>query len=182
MRSLIPSLFCAASLVGCATSGPRLEGPLLELIHDEGKAAEKPLTPGKAFEMLMYFDPRLPSYRLERVRFRLAQPGHLMITVYADAGGKPGKAQKELDRRYGPELVSTADEGKWIVEDMAGLPLSGPFFVGVWSPEKDSDPRLFATSNDSGAAFQRETEPPDSIVKIPRTPVLRVEIATSPTR
>lgn len=181
MRSLT-LLFGAALASGCATSATRLEGPLLELAHDEGRPSQKPLTPGRAFEMLIHFDPKLPSYRLERLRFRLAQPGRIVIAIYADAGGKPGRVLKEIDHRYGPELVGAVEDGKWLVEDLGGLPLGGPIFVGLSSPEKEGDPRLFATENDTGEAFQRETDPPDSIAKIPRTPVLRIEVSPSGAR
>jgi hypothetical protein len=112
------------------------------------------------------------------MRLRLAQPGRLTWTIYEADGERPGRAVHEWLRDYSPDLVSAADEGKWIVEELGGLPLQGAFYVGLWSPVKESDPRLWATSNESGAVFQREAD--GSLTKVPRTPLLRVELAAAP--
>jgi hypothetical protein len=88
---------------------------------------------------------------------------------------------KTVDRRYGPELVSDSGAAtKWIVEDLAGVAVQrAPVWIGVACPDKASDPRLWAASNDSGAVFQREADPsvPLEQLRIPRTPRLRVEVA-----
>ena len=43
---------------------------------------------------------------------------------------------------------------------------------------KEGDPRLWATSNDAGAVTQREAD--GSFSKVPRTPLLRVEVSAAP--
>jgi hypothetical protein len=114
------------------------------------------------------------------MRFQLAQPGHLVFSLYSITGeGNPGAAFRTIDRTYGPEMTSSGNDGKWVIEELAGLPVQkGPIFIGIYSPEKESDPRLWATSNDSGAVFQREADPsvPLSQTAIKRTPRLRVTV------
>jgi hypothetical protein len=175
LRGLI--LVAAALAAGCAHgTAPPIVEPAVELQLDEGRAAERPLIPGRAFELLLRFEPKLPAYTLARLRFRLAQPGPIAIAVYRDEHGAAGAPVKAIERRYGPELVAAAGEGKWVVEDLAGIgPLDGAVWVGLSSPEREGDPRLWATSNDSGAVFSRETEP-GRLGRVPRTPVLRLEI------
>jgi hypothetical protein len=177
VRSLIAALVVVAQ--ACAHA-PRVtvSGTEVEMALDEGRAAQRPLTPGKTFEMLIRIDPRMPAYRLERMRFLLAQPGHLVFSVYAiNAEGRPGDLLKTIDRVYGPELISTANDGKWVTESLVDVPVQrAPIFIGIYSPEKEGDPRLWASSNDSGHVFQREADPstPLSSSRIPRTPKLRV--------
>ena len=176
MRGLIVA--CAA-LAGCGGSqAMRLDGPTVEVMLDEGRAAERPLTPGQPFELLMRFDPRLPAWHPLALRFLLAQPGRIVFTIYGVTGeGNPGAAQKTIERSYGPELISSGTDGKFVVEDLTSLPEQrGPIFLGIYNPEKEGDARLWATSNDSGAVFQREADPtvPLSQTRVKRTPVVRL--------
>lgn len=165
---------------GCAHAPAKPSAPEIELALDEGRAAERPLIPGKAFELLLRFEPKLPSYELLRMRFRLAQPGRIVFTVYGSDGNRPGKPVKVIDRVYTSSLVAGAAEGKWVVEDLgdAGR-LRGAFFVGIWGPVREGDPRLWATSNSSGEVFQRELDPA-ALSPVPRTPILRVTVAPQP--
>lgn len=179
MRSIAPSLLLPLLAAGCAHApATRVSGPEIELALDEGRVAERPLTPPQPFEMLMRFDPHLPAWRAARLRLQLAQPGHIVITLYAvDGNGRPGAAFHTLDRVYGPELTSEGDMHKWIVEELVDVPLQrGAVFVGLHCPVRESDPRLWATSNDTGQVFQRDSDPSLTLdqMKIPRTPRLRL--------
>lgn len=181
MRGGLAPLLFAAAVAGCASAPPVVQsGAEVEVALDEGRASERPLTPSRTFEMLVRIDPKMPSYQAVRMRFLLAQPGRIVFAVYAvGEGGGPGATLKVIDRDYGPWLTSTADDGKWVVESLADLPVqTGPIFIGLSSPEKHSDPRLWASSNDSGQVFMREADPatPLSAMHIPRTPKLRVSV------
>jgi hypothetical protein len=183
VRGVAAAALLAVSLSnGCAHAPPPvIAGPELEVALDEGRPDQRPLTPGQPFEMLIRVDPKLPAWRPLRMRFQMAQPGHVVFTLYAvDGAGRPGAPLKTIDRNYGPELIGAADDGKWVVEDLSDVPTQrAPIFVGLYSPEKHADPRLWATSNDSGQVFQRDPDPtvPLSSMKIPRTPRLRVAVA-----
>jgi hypothetical protein len=171
-----------ALLIACAHAPPpRLVGPELEVALDQGRADQRPLTPGQPFEMLVRVEPKMAAWRPLRMRFQLAQPGPIVFTLYAvDANGRPGAALKSIERNYGPALTGGADDGKWVVEDLSDVPVQrAPIFIGLYSPEKTADARLWATSNDSGQVFQRDPDPsvPLSSMKIPRTPRLRVAVA-----
>ena len=168
---------------------PTLTEPTLELALDEGRSAERPLTPPPTFEVLMRFDPHIDAYRVDRLRFLLAQPGHVTLTLYlTDDVGRPGKVLRTIDRVYEPAMSSGAGDGKWVVEELPGTPpVRGPLWVGISCPEKHSDPRLWATSNDSGNVFQRDADVLLTLdqLRIRRTPQLRVTItpaaASAPT-
>ena len=181
MRGLIAAALVAA---GCGHGGKMIiGGPELEVALDEGRPDQRPLTPGQAFEMLVRIDPKLAAFRLHQLRFQMAQPGRIVFSLYAtDEAGRPGAVLKSIDHNYGPETISTADGGKWVIEDLTDVATQhGPIFVGLYSPEKHGDPRLWATSNDTGNTFQRDTDPatPLSSLKIPRTPRLRVTVVPS---
>jgi hypothetical protein len=181
VRGLTPSarLIPALLIAGCAHAPPVAGGPEVEIALDEGRASEQPLTPPQPFEMLLRIDAKMPVYRLRRMRFLLAQPGHIVFTVYAcTVDNTPGAVLASFDRTYGPELTSAAGDGKWIVEDLSRVPAQrGPIFVGVYSPEKHSDPRLWASSDDTGQVVQRELDPAQPFTRVPRTPKLRVAVA-----
>jgi hypothetical protein len=171
---------CALAL-GCAHGkAVHIDGPSVEVALDEGRPSERPLTPGQPFEFLIRIDPRLSEYHLVELRFQLAQPGHLVFTLYAITGeGNVGGPLKTIDRTYGPEMISSGDDGKFVVEDLSDAQVQhGPIFVGIYSPEKESDARLWATSNDSGSVFQREADPtvPLSQTRLKRTPIVRVRV------
>ena len=152
----------------------------IEIALDEGRAAEMPLTPPLTFETLMRIDPHVAAYRLSSLRMLLAQPGHVVLRFYAiDDVGHPGALLTELDRVYGPEMTSSGSDGKWVVEhiDVAAVQ-HAPVFVGLSSPEKHGDPRLWASSNNTGEVFQRDADPSVALehLRIPRTPKLRVTV------
>jgi hypothetical protein len=185
VRGVAPAVAVAVAVAGCGhLPPPVVSGPEVEMSLDEGRAVERPLTPDKTFEMLVRIDPKLPGFQPERMRFLLAQPGHIVFTVYAvDGNGHVGKELKVIDRVYGPELASTAGDGKWITESLADVPVQrAPIFVGLYSPEKHGDPRLWASANDSGEVFQRELDAANAAAatRIPRTPKLRVVVEPRP--
>jgi hypothetical protein len=171
----------ALPLAGCATA-PTVIGPLMELAHDEGRPVERPPTPGAQLEVLVRFDPKLPSYSLARLRFLLGQPGHLVFTFYTiRSDGMPGEAVATIDRSYGPEMIADNEPGeqRWVVEPLVDVKLTrGPFLVGIAAPERGTDPRLWATRNDSGAVYERELD--GSLGRVRTTPVLRIELTAGP--
>lgn len=175
-RSIALSLLVA----GCAhapAARPAPSGPTLELQLDDGHASERPLTPNQTFEVLMRFDPGLPQWTPRRLRFLLAQPGHLFFTLYAEgADGHPGRALAGFDRVYDASLVSTGRDGRWVIEELELAPQRGPLWIGFHSP--GGDVRLWASSN-SAAVYMRDPDPaaPFQSTRIPRTPMLRVEVA-----
>jgi hypothetical protein len=170
-------LLCAAG--ACAHPPPPIEGPLVEVWHYEGRPNEKPAIPGIQLETLVRFEPKLPAYRLRRLRFLLGQPGRIVFTFYGeDPRGGPGPMLAQIDRRYGPELISSNEPGdlRWVVEELAALPLRrGAFYLGISAPERGADPRLWGTNTDAGMVFERELD--GSIGRFRHTPVVRVEIA-----
>jgi hypothetical protein len=165
----------------------RTPGPSVEVALDDGQAAEKPLTPARTFEVLMKIDPGLPAYVPRRMRFLLAQGGHVIFTLYGTGpDGGPGATLCEIDRIYDPTMISSGKDGKWVVEE---LTIPGPnrvqrtpVWVGIHGPAggtvSANDPRLWASSHSSGLVFQRDPDPatPLSSTAIPRTPLLRVEV------
>ncbi len=184
MRAAVGALVALAPLVlssmGCGHAPLQpVSSTEIELAHDEARAGvrlDKPLVPPRAFEELVRFDPKLPSWTPLRLRLRLAQPGAIVLTVYRDAGGRPGQPVRAIDRRYGAELVGGATDGRWLVERLDGMAAErGPIWVGLYSPEKDGDVRLWATPNGSGEVFQREAD--GALSPVPRTPILRVDVA-----
>jgi hypothetical protein len=178
------ALAAAAAAAGCAHAPePRSDGPTLEIALDDGHAAERPLTPDRAFELLMRFDPALPAWRPLRLRFLLAQPGHLVFTFYKEgADGRPAEALGAVERHYEPALVSTGKDGRWVIESLSLGVLHGPIWLGVSAPGGGGDPRLWASSTASDAVRMRDPDPaaPFSSTKIPRTPMARLEVAPAP--
>lgn len=167
---------------GGSSRFPPVEGPLLEMFHFRGRPNEKPVIPGAQLETLVRFDPKLPAYRLRKLRFLLGAPGRIVFSLYRDrAPGGPGEMVAQVDRRYGPELVSSAEPGdtRWVVEELDAPGLTqGPFWVGLAAPERHADPRLWGENIDSGQVYERELD--GSIGKFRHTPVLRVEVEPRP--
>jgi hypothetical protein len=169
---------------------PRSSGPTVEVTLDDGRAAERPLTPGRAFEILIKMDPSIPSYAPRRLRFQLAQAGRLAFTIYGTGGdGGPGAALAEIDRVYEPSLTSSGKDGKWVLEELKVPTQHAPIWIGIHGPVErsrgfagNSDPRLWASSRDSGLVFQRDPDPstPLSATRVPRTPMVRVEVEPAP--
>ena len=115
-------------------------------------------------------------------------PEHLerLIThLYATSPeGEPGAVLTVVERSFDAQLTSNGTDGKWVVEELS-LPVQrAPIWIGIHNPGhaaetgRGDDPRLWATSNDSGSVFQRDADPntPRSATHIPRTPVVRLEV------
>lgn len=185
MRSIrLIATVCCVALLGCAHAQvTRPTGPTVEVALDEGAPSERPLTPEKSFETLMRFDPQLPSFQLRQMRLQLAQAGQISFNVYANADDHPGELLTTIDRSYTPGMCSDGKDGKWIIEDLSSLPpQKGAVWIGYFSRGGGGDPRLWATSNNSGAVFSRDVDPstPLSAGRLPRTPILRVELSPTP--
>lgn len=178
MKRLAFSLGCIF-VFSCAHTHQAQIEPSVEVCLDQGRASERPLTPSSTFEILMRIDPHVPAYVPRRIRFLLAQPGKIVFSVYAmTPDGRPGQTLLQISRSYGPNFTSSGKDGKWTVEPLELGPQKGPLWIGISGPG-GSDPRLWATSNNSGSVFQREADPtvPLSEMAIPRTPMLRLEVA-----
>lgn len=185
MRSLRESarfaLLCGALLAGGCTTRYVGNSPReLELAHDDGRPAQRPVLPVSSYELLLKQEPNLPAYRLLRLRFLVAQPGRLVLNVYDNGPtGKPGKLLHSIDRSYGAEVTSNGSDGKWVVETLPELPLQrGPLWVGLGVSDITSEARVWASSNDSGAVFQRDTQEQTAIMSTPvhYTPMVRLAV------
>lgn len=183
MRSL--SLIVALALSGCAEAGSYGVGygagtREIELTHDDGKPAERPILPSGSYELLLKGEPNVPAYRLLRLRFLVAQPGRLQLQVYdTSPEGRPGRLLFRVERDYGAPWASNGTDGKWVVENIPALPpVKGPVWVGVGLPDGQSEARVWAAQNDSGHVFQRDVEPGTAIISAPvrYTPMVRLSI------
>ncbi len=166
------------TVVGCK-HGPEIRSyaRTLEMVLDNGRASERPLTPPSTFEMLLRYDPQLSGYKPLAMRFLLAHSGHLIFTIYENsAQERPGKVLKVIDGEYDPSLISSGKDGKWVLEQL-GLPMQkGPIWIGIHAVGGD-DPRLWASSNES-SAYQRDPDPatPFDSTRIRRTPMVRLDV------
>ena len=98
--ALVASVALSLLACGCRPTLPPVEGPLVELFHYEGRPNEKPVIPGLQLETLVRFEPKLPAYRLRRLRFLLGQPGRIVFHIYrALPGGGPGPLIAEIEPR-----------------------------------------------------------------------------------
>lgn len=170
-------------LAGCAHSAPALEssGPTLELRLDDGKPAEKPLLPERANEMLMRFDPNLDGYSVLSLKFLLAAPGHVMINLYKTSPeGNPGERLARVERDYPASFVSDGKDGRWVLERVPLPTLHGPLWVGL----SGKDASLWTSAHDSSWVFQRDLNPQVALYsgRVPKTPLLRVEVAPATPR
>lgn len=189
-RAKTPNIVAALAVcagLGCAGLQPAKEPPPtteLELAYDSGPASERPLLPQASFEWLVKFEPNLPAYQPHRLRFLLAQPGAMRLTLYtADSAGRPGETLRTLDRTYTPEQTSNGQDGKWLLEPLFDLPRqTGAIFVGISVPNPGpSAARLWATAVESGApshAFARDAEPGTALqsTRLPTMPMLRLSL------
>lgn len=185
MRSVKKSLRLlfvgALALAGCPGNSYTKNAPReLELAHDDGRPAQRPLLPVTGYELLIKEEPNLTAYRPLRLRFLVAQPGRLIFNLYENgATGKPGKLLYTLDRTYSAELTSNGSDGKWVVETLPTLPPQrGPVWVGVGVSDLTSEARVWAAGNESGAVFQRDTQEQTAIMSTPIrfTPMVRLAI------
>lgn len=180
MRSLIVPL--SLLFLGCATAGGNYAGPgrEIELAHDDGRPAERPILPQGNYELLLKSEPNIPAYRLLRLRFLVAQPGRLQFQIYdTSADGRPGRLLHRLERDYSAPWTSNGSDGKWVVENLPELPpAKGPIWVGVAVPDRTSEARVWAAQNDSGHVFQRDSEPQTAIqsAAVHYTPMVRLDI------
>jgi hypothetical protein len=182
MRRVTLACLAAAALLSCAGAQKQKDAPPepeLELAYDDGTPSERPLLPPPAFEWLVKFEPNLPAYKPKRLRLLLAQPGPLRLVLYAaDAAGRPGTPLRTIERDYAPELASGGQDGKWLLEPLADVPLqTGPLYVGVSVPAPGNDAaRLWAAARPSPQVFQRDAEPGTAMQssRLPLTPLLRL--------
>ncbi|MFO0573564.1 MAG: hypothetical protein U1A78_06180 [Polyangia bacterium] len=190
MRAVIPLCFVVGlglgtglSAAGCAgLSGGSTATALkteLELAHDDGQPAERPVLGTPEFEWLLRFDPSLPSYRASRLRLLVAQPGKLRLALYRhdEATGRPGQQVALLERSYDFSLTSGGRDGKWVLEPIPQAPtLSGPVWVGLSVPQAEAGARLWASRRESEHAFQRDAEPGTALQssRLPVTPMVRL--------
>lgn len=157
----------------------------LELAHDDGQPAERPVLGTPEFEWLLRFDPGLPSYRPSRLRLMVAQPGKLRLALYRhdEASGRPGQQLTTLERTYEFTQTSGGRDGKWILELLPSVPAqSGPIWIGLSVPQTEGGARLWASRRETDHAFQRDAEPTTALQssKLPVTPLVRLLIDPQP--
>ncbi|MCS6912933.1 MAG: hypothetical protein RMK29_05015 [Myxococcales bacterium] len=181
MRSMMLGMVLLGS--ACATTGgaPTVGAVReIEMAHDDGRPAERPILPASSFELLIKNEPNMPSFRPVRLRFMVAQPGRIQFQLYdTNEEGRPGRLLYRIERDYGPALTSNGTDGKWVIETLPPLPpMRGPVWVGVAVPEAGGEARLWAAKNDSGRVFQRDVEPQTALISspVPYTPLVRLVV------
>lgn len=189
MRSMRAAVILALGLLvlplsGCATSNWSTSGSSIrevEMAYDDGHPKERPILPSGGFELLIKNEPNIPSYKLLRVRFLVAQPGRLVLHLYSTGkDGRPEKVLYTISGDYGAQLTSNGSDGKWVVEMLpADLPpVQGTLWVGIGVPDPSSEARIWASRNDSEHVYQRDEEPQTALISAPvhYTPMVRVSL------
>jgi len=186
MRAVISSSALALLFLlqsGCASSSRLLgNGQVsheLELSFDDGQPADRPLLPPIEGEWLLRFEPTLPAYKPQRVRFLVAQPGKIRFSLYAqDASGRPGAKLFSVERAYEINHTSSGSDGKWVLESMGDVAaLSGPVWLGISVPTADvTAARLWVSRKEATQAFSRDPEPGTALQSTPLkvTPMVRL--------
>lgn len=160
-------------------------GPELELIYDDGQAADRPLLPESGAEWLVKFDPGLAAYRPLRLRLLVADPGELHLSLYAaDENGRPGSTLKTIDKQVEPEATSSGQDGKWLLVSLSEVPTQlGPLFLGISAKKPgEAAARLWVSGKSSTQVFQRDSEPATALQSTQRSFTPLVRLAVSPAR
>lgn len=182
--SVVLSAPVLLGLSSCATTyGAQGSVREIEMAHDDGRAGDRPILPSGDFELLVKNEPQLPSYRPLRLRFLVGQPGRLQFHLYEhDAkANRPGKLLYTVSGAYSPAMTSSGKDGKWVVETLPELPaMNGPIWLGIGVPDSSSEARVWASQNDSGHVYQRDTEPGTALISTPvrYTPMVRLVLQT----
>lgn len=184
-RLLLSSVLLGSlGLAGCAGTQKQKGAAAvteLELTYDDGKPAERPMLATPELEWLVKFDPSLPAYKPQRLRFLLAQPGTLRFALYRhDEAGRPGALLTTLEKTYDAGHSSSGRDGKWVSEPLPGMEtLTGALWLGISVKAADSEAaRLWASKNESAQVYQRDSEPGTALQsgRLPVTPMLRLMV------
>lgn len=170
---------------GCASSNALQTSSVTEEVAlEDGVAAEELGLPTRTFEYLMRFDPPARDggdWEPAAVRLRIAQPGTVRWTMYANSSlEQPGEMIGEFVRDYGQKVVGAQDEARWVVETLRGVIRNphGTIWIGV--RKEGGQPKIWAASvngNRRGGAFVRDLDPSRMLSPMPvrRAPMMRLD-------
>jgi hypothetical protein len=183
-RVVIPARGLVALLVfgvGCAhesdAAGPHGSRELT-LAYDDNHATATLTFPSLTYESVLRFE--LPSGKHQSLALRLmaASAGTIVITFYENAILEcPGDEIHVITRDLVKEDVSNGKDGRWVVEDLRGLPpLKEVIWIGV--RKVGGAPSLWTSTVVSGQTYLRERDPSRAMGLLPvkRTPMIRLDV------
>jgi len=184
MGLLLPPCWILSMLLGSGCrhdAGSRRDGPReWVLAYDDSRPNRSMAFPTDTYESLVLF--RLPAgpHQPLRVRLQAQAPGALVISLYKNSAleSPDEPALAAMTREIAPEDLSDGKDGKWVVEDLHGLPpLEGDTWVGV--RRASGTPEIWTSGVVSGQVYIRDNDPRQSLGLLPvkRTPMLRLEVA-----
>jgi hypothetical protein len=184
MRSAILLTFAAGLLVagagGCASAPPLSgsSGACILMTHDDGRVDGSIAFPTIHHEGIVRFELPPGAHKLRRLWVGATAPGTLRWAIYEQSPLEgPGPLLQEGQLRILPEQVSSGRDGRWVVQDLSGLPATGAV---VWFGLKklEGEPTVAASRVDAGQYFLRSHDPtaPLNLLPVRRTPLVRLEI------
>lgn len=166
---------------GCAAPAAIASGPTRELVlgYDDARATGTLAFPDGSYESVIRFQVPDGEHRPLRLRLQAEAAGRLEITIYDNTLFEtPGAAIQTLTRDLSADDLSNGSDGRWVVEDLAGLkPLKGTVWVGVH--KTGGTPTIWASGVVCGQTFVRDNDPTNPMGLLPtkRTPMIRLELA-----
>jgi hypothetical protein len=175
------SVALVALLGGCAAPAIVGPGPTRELVlgYDDARATGTLAFPSEGYESVIRFQLPDGEHRPLRLWLQAEAVGRLEITIYDNTFFEtPGNAIQTLTREISAADLSNGKDGRWVVEDLAGLkPLKGTVWIGVH--KTGGTPTIWASGVVSGQAFVRNNDPTNPMGLLPtkHTPMIRLELA-----
>ena len=166
---------------GCASSAPASARSAREVVisYDDARASGTMAFPNATYENVVRFQLPDGEHRPLRLRFQAEAAGQLEITIYdSTVLETPGDPLHRLTREIGRDDLSDGKDGRWVVEDLAGMkPIKGVVWVGIH--KLGGTPTIWASGVVSGQAYVRNNDPhnPMGLLPTKRTPMLRLEVA-----
>lgn len=175
------ALFALAGTMTMAACGHHGDatGPARDVVmaYDDNKATASLVFPSLTYESMMRV--QLPDGKLrpQRLRFQVAAPGTIAVTVYEnDLLETPGRPLFELSRELVQEDVSNGKDGRWALADLRDRPaLTGVVWLGM--RKTAGEPALWTSAVVSGQSYLRDRDPKRAMGLLPvkRTPMVRLE-------
>lgn len=152
-----------------------------EIVLEDGNPVEELAMPSRTWEFLARFDQPPGDWKPVRARLRVAQPGTVRWTFYANSSlEQPSDVLATFDRTYTAEMIGGADQARWVVESLEGVvgDPHGAVWVGV--RQEGGQPKLWAAqakSGPGGGAFVRDIDPTRLLSPMPlkKVPMLRLD-------
>lgn len=173
-RTVVLLAACAPALPPPGSAIPR------ELIfaHDDNRVTAGLRFPNLTYESIVRFELPTGKYRALRLRLMAETAGTIAITFYENSVLEcPGEEIKVITRELVKEDLSTGKDGRWVVEDLRGLPpLDGVVWVGL--RKMGGEPAVWTSSVVSGQVYLRDRDPSHGLGLLPvkRTPMVRLEV------